>query len=115
MAQRKAATVEVLYFKAQLPCCQARACNALEGDIKKTIETNFQNKNVSFREIKLNDPSNSELIKQYNAKSQTVVLLKTKRGKTKSIDVSGIVSGYTRNNDYETFQKNLTEEINKLL
>lgn len=114
-AQNKETKVEVLYFKAQLTCCQARACNALEVDVQKVIDNNFKNKNVSFKEIKLNDPANADLIKAYNAKSQTVVLISTKKGKTNSTDVSDIVSEYAKNNDFEAFQKKLTEKINQLL
>ena len=30
--------VEVLYFKANLACCKATACNVLEGNIRSIIE-----------------------------------------------------------------------------
>lgn len=115
IAQNKEAKVEVLYFKAQLACCKARACNALEGNVQKVVDDNFKDKNVSFKEIKLNDPANAELIKSYNAKSQTVVLVYTKKRKTSSADVSDIVAEYVKTNDFETFQKKLTEQINQLL
>jgi len=115
IAQNKEAKVEVLYFKAQLACCKAKACNAVEGNVKKVVDDNFKDKNVSFREIKLNDPANAELIKSYNAKSQTVVLVYTKKRKTSSADVSDIVTEYVKTNDLEAFQKKLTEQINQLL
>lgn len=114
-AQNKDTKVEILYFKAQLSCCQAKACNALGADVQKVIDNNFKNKNVSFREIKLNETANADLIKTYNAKSQTVVLISTKKGKTNSVDVSDIVSQYAKNNDFEAFQKKLTEKISQLL
>ena len=114
-AQNKGTKVEVLYFKAQLACCQARACNTLEVDVQKVIDNNFKNNNVSFKEIKLNDSANSELIKTYNAKSQTVVLVATKKSKRISVDVSDIVSEYAKNSDFEVFQKKLSEQINQLL
>ncbi len=114
-AQNKGTKVEVLYFKAQLTCCQARACNTLGADVQKVIDNNFKNKNVSFKEIKLNDPANADLIKTFNAKSQTVVLISTKKGKRISVDVSDIVSEYAKNNDFEVFQKKLSEKINQLL
>ena len=43
--------VEVLYFKAQLSCCQARACNTLENDIKTLIAANFDTSKVTFTEV----------------------------------------------------------------
>jgi|GEM_PF-6078478 len=36
-AQKKLVKVEVLYFKAQLSCCQDKTCNAIETDVKKIM------------------------------------------------------------------------------
>ena len=104
---------EVLYFKANLPCCQATACNNVESAVKSIIDANFGNK-VEFKQIKLADASNSVLIQKYNAKTQTVIVLVKKR-KEKFIDISDIVRNYTRDNDKEKLEKELVAKINKML
>jgi len=104
--------VEVLYFKAQLTCCQARACNSLENDIRTFIAANFDTTKVQFTEIKLADETNKTLIKQYNAKSQTVVLVNAK--KKKNMDVSDLVRHYLRNGDKTTFEKELLQKIKEI-
>lgn len=115
-AQKKSNSVVVLYFKAELACCKARACNQLEADVNKVIKQNFENKKVTFKEIKLNDAANQAVIDLYNAKSQTVILVATnKKNKTTSVDVSAIIAEYATNNNFESFSEKLTEEINKLL
>jgi hypothetical protein len=86
-AQSNKGTVEVLYFKANLACCKARACNALEGDIQAIITKNFTDGSVVFRQIKLADTTNKALIDKYNAKSQTVVIVKGKKKKEIRKDV----------------------------
>ena len=104
--------VEVLYFKAQLSCCQARACNTLENDIKTLIAANFDASKVTFTEILLTDEKNKALIEQYKAKSQTVVVVNAKKKKT--IDVSDLVRTYLRNGDKATFEKELIQKIKNL-
>ncbi|MDD4234683.1 MAG: hypothetical protein PHF99_01575 [Bacteroidales bacterium] len=113
-AQNKTA-IEVLYFKASLSCCQARACNQLEADVKKLINENFNDKDIAFKEIKLDEEANKALVEQYDAKSQTVVLVSTKRGKSKSLDISDIVRDYARTNNYDAFSKAMSEKIENLL
>ena len=104
--------VEVLYFKAQLSCCQARACNTLENDIKTLIAANFDASKVTFTEILLTDEKNKALIEQYKAKSQTVVVVNAKKKKT--IDGSDLVRTYLRNGDKATFEKELIQKIKNL-
>ena len=72
-AQSNKKSVEVLYFKANLACCKAKACNALEGNIKSIIDKNYPNGNVNFKVVKLADEANKELVDKYKAQSQTVV------------------------------------------
>ena len=104
--------VEVLYFKTQLSCCQARACNTLENDIKTLIAANFDASKVTFTEILLTDEKNKALIEQYKAKSQTVVVVNAKKKKT--MDVSDLVRTYLRNGDKATFEKELIQKIKNL-
>lgn len=104
--------VEVLYFKAQLSCCQARACNTLENDIKTLIAANFDASKVTFTEVLLADTKNKALIEQYKAKSQTMVVVNAKKKKT--IDVSDLVRTYLRNGDKATFEKELIQKIKNL-
>ncbi|MFO8066263.1 MAG: hypothetical protein R6U11_01645 [Bacteroidales bacterium] len=102
---------EVLYFKANLPCCPAKACNQLEADIKEIIKNNFSDDEVIFKTIKIADKKNSELINKHNAKSQTVVIVS---GET-AIDVSDIVKTYSRKKNKEEFKSKLIAQINKSL
>ena len=104
--------VEVLYFKAQLSCCQARACNTLENDIKTLIAANFDTSKVTFTEVLLADAKNKALVEQYKAKSQTVVVVNAKKKKT--MDVSDLVRTYLRNGDKATFEKELIQKIKNL-
>ena len=71
-AQSSKSKIEIFYFKANLSCCKARACNALEADVKSVIEKHFPKENISFKVIKLEDEANKALIEKYNAKSQKV-------------------------------------------
>lgn len=103
---------EILYFKAQLPCCQATACNNLESVVKAIVEKNYPNGDVVFKKIALADTENKSLIDKYSAKSQTVVIVNTKKKKEASTDVSAVVRAYARSNDKDVFEKELIEKIN---
>ena len=107
--------VQVLYFKAQMACCKAAACNNLEAEIKGVIEENFKGKNVTFKQVLLADETNKALVEKHNAKAQTVVLVATKKKKETTIDVSDIVRKYARSGDKEAFEKELTDKIKELL
>lgn len=114
-AQKSRKSVEVLYFKANLSCCQAKSCNAIEGDIKSIVEDNYES-NVVFKQIKLEDETNKPLIEKYNAKSQTVVLVKYIRTKEKeSVDVSKIVKQYAYDKNKDNLKNELTTAIDELL
>jgi len=104
---------EVLYFKAELACCKAKACDALEGDVKAVVEKNFTSEKVTFLEVKLTDESNKELVDKYNAKSQTVVIVTKMRKKETAVDVSDIVRNYSRSQNKEEFEKELVAKINE--
>jgi hypothetical protein len=103
---------EVLYFMA---CCQAKACDALEEDIKAIVEKNFNNETIAFKEIKFADASNKELVERYSAKSQTVVIVATKKGKESNVDVSDIVRKYNRNKNKDSFESELISKINETI
>jgi len=107
--------VEVLYFKAQLACCKAAACNNLEAEVKGIIEKNFAKKAVTFKQVALADEANKALVEKYEAKSQTVVLVVTKKKKETAVDVSDIIRRYARTNDKAAFEKELTDKINESL
>jgi len=105
----------ILYFKANLSCCKARACNALEADVRSVIEKYFADKNISFKVVKLADEANKALIEKYNAKSQTVVIVKKKKRKETVTDVSAIVRNYAIKKDKEMFEKELKNKISECL
>ena len=97
-------STEVLYFKADLCRCKAGACNALQADVDSVIIKYFQNENIEFKVIKLADEANNDLVAKYNAKSQTVVIVSTKRKKENVIDVSDIVANYSKSKDKAKFE-----------
>ncbi|OIP02067.1 MAG: hypothetical protein AUJ97_06420 [Bacteroidetes bacterium CG2_30_32_10] len=90
-AQSKKSSIEVLYFKANLACCKAKACNVLESDIQNIITKNYPDGSVKFTEVKLVDVANKDLIDKYNAKSQTVIIVKKTKKKETFVDVSDLV------------------------
>ncbi len=106
---------EVLYFKADLPCCHARACNNLEANIKTMIESYYADGSVSFKTVRLSDPDNVHLIEKFNARSQTVVIVSMKRGKENITDISDMVRAFARSNNTESFEKDLTAKIDENL
>ena len=105
---------EVLFFKAELSCCKARACEQLEKDIKSIVEENFSDNELAFRSVKIADKENKALVNKYNAKSQTVVVA-DKNGEEKSIDISDLVSRYQKTKDKEAVKKIIVDKINTIL
>ncbi len=113
--QSHAQKVEVLFFKANLACCAAKACANLEGQIKSVVEKNFKSAHVAFKTVMLSDSANAELVNQYNAKSQTVVIVQKKKKNAQSKDVSELVKNLTRTKDEATFEKDFVAAIKELL
>ncbi len=107
--------VEVLYFKANLACCHARACNQLESQVKSVIEKNYQNGDVVFITVPIGIAENQELVDKYNASSQSVVIVSKKRRKETITDATAIVRDFRRTRNMEAFEQSLTQEINKVL
>lgn len=114
-AQSTKGKAEVLYFKANLACCKAKACNVLEADIKAIVEKNYPNGNVVFKEIKLADESNKALIDKYQATSQTVVIVKKKKKNETSVNVTDIVKNFLLDQNKETLEKELIAKIDGML
>lgn len=108
-------SVEVLYFKANLACCKARACDALQADVDSVLKKNFVKENIDFKVIKLADEANKDLIAKYNAESQTVVFVEKKRKKETATDLSPIVKDYAMNRDKEKFENEFTAKISEVL
>ena len=107
--------IEVLYFKANLACCKAKACNTLEAKVKEIVEKTWTDGSVTFRQVRLSDTTNTDLIKKYNAQSQTLILVKYSKKKSTSVDVSGILQDYAKTNDTQKFETELTARINELI
>ena len=80
-AQTKKGKIEVLYFKANLCACRAKVCTAVGNDIKNIIDKNYPDSSIIFREIKLADVANKEIVTKYNAQSQSLIIVKKKKGK----------------------------------
>lgn len=103
---------EVIYFKANLPCCQATACNNLENQVKGIVESNFTDDNVVFTTKKIADPDNKDLVEKYNAKSQTLIIVGTnKKKKNNTLDVSDILRKYLRSEDADELENTLVAKI----
>ena len=114
-AQTNKKSIEVLYFKANLACCKAKACNMLESEIQTIIEKTYTDGSVLFKEVKLADDSNKVLVEKYKAQSQTVVLVKKRKGKEISADVSDIVKQYLTDKNKEKFEADLVQRINSFI
>lgn len=113
-AQQKKSGIEVLYFKANLACCKARACNTLEAKVQEIIEKNWTDGTVKFRQVKLSDTLNNQLIDMYHAQSQTLIIEKTTKKKVISRDATSILQEFAKTNDAATFQKNLNDLVNEI-
>jgi hypothetical protein len=114
-AKEKKNVIEVLYFKANLACCKARACNALEAKVKEIVDKNWTDGSVTFRQVKLSDSTNTELVKKYNAQSQTLILVKSSKKKDSSLDISTILQEYAKTNDEQKFETEFTAKINEFI
>jgi type 1 fimbria pilin len=114
-AKEKKVVIEVLYFKANLACCKARACNALEVKVKEIVEKNWTDGSVTFRQVKLSDLTNAELIKKYSAQSQTLVLVKSGKKKETSLDISMMLQAYAKTNDAQKFENEFTARVNEFI
>ncbi|MBP7103161.1 MAG: hypothetical protein KBA86_07925 [Bacteroidales bacterium] len=112
IAQNGSKKIEVLYFKANLSCCQARACQNLEMATKDIIAKNFSTDQVVFKTIALADEANKKLVEMYKTKSQSLIVVLPK--KKKYVDLSGILAKYARKNDREAYEKELVAKINEL-
>lgn len=112
MAQTSSKKFEVLYFKANLSCCQAQACQNLETVTKDIIVKNFSADEAVFKTIALADEANKKVVDTYNAKSQTLIVINTK--KKKYLDLSGLLAKYARNNDRDVYEKELVAKIKEL-
>ncbi len=113
--QAVAQKVEVMYFKANLACCHARACNHLENQVKAIVEENFQNGEVVFRAVRISDPSNAELVEKYSARSQTVVVVSANRRKEKVTDATQMVQDFRRTRNKDAFEENFIGAIKAML
>lgn len=114
-SQSKNNSVEVLYFKAKQCACKTRVCDALENQMKSTIEKDFPDENIVFTRVWLNDKGNATLIEKYQAKPQTVVLVKTKRKKEWSADLTEPVKNLTVKGKAETAEADLKNKIAEIL
>lgn len=114
-AQQKKVASQVLYFKASLACCKAKACNALEANVKSIIEKNWADGSVTFRQVQLSDTTNNELIKRYNAQSQTLIIVVTKKKTETSTDLSAILRYFVASKDTAKFEKELINNINEAI
>ncbi len=114
-SQSKNKSVEVLYFKARQCACKTRACNALENQVKSIIDQGFPDKNIEFKQVWLDDKENATLIEKYHATGQTVVMVKTKRKKEWSTDLTEPVKNLTITGKSETAKAELKKLIDENL
>ncbi|MFW5872987.1 MAG: hypothetical protein ACOCVN_03275, partial [bacterium] len=88
-------------------------CNQLENNLKSIIENNFSNDEVTFQRVKLADENNKELVNEYNARSQTVIIEANK--KSKSLDISDMVARYQKSRDKKAVEKEIVDKIKTVL
>lgn len=102
---------KVIYFKANLSCCQARACDQLESSIKSIVEKHFTSDEVGFHEVKLANKNNKSLVKKYNAKSQTVAVVNN----DETLDISDLVATYQRSRSKKEAEQKIVDKIKSML
>ena len=105
---------DILYFKANLPCCQAAACDALQNEVQAIISRNFKKSEVRMLVVKLTDEKNKSLIEKHQAKSQTLIL-EFRNNKKKPVDLSDILRAYLRINDRKQLESSIVERIKQNL
>lgn len=110
-AQSKKGNTEVLYFKANLCACKAKACTAAGNDIKTIIEKCYPDKSVTFREVALADSANKKIVIKYNAQSQSLIIVKKKKKSETFLDVSDIVKEYSQKQDKVALEQALKSKI----
>ena len=87
-----------------MACCKARACAAVENDVKTIVENNFKECNVVFKSVRIADPENASLVEQYNAQSQTVIIVVQKKKKFTSVDATLLVREFIQKQDKPAFE-----------
>lgn len=107
------AKVELLFFKANLGCCASRYGDQIIEDTREIIQKKFSTKLVSFKVIEIADVANKDLVAKHNAKSQTVVIMNSK--KKTSEDISSIIALYVKDNNEKKLETALVEKINNFL
>lgn len=107
--------VEVLYFKAKQCACKTMTCNAIEDQVKYVIDKEFQDKNIEFKRVWLNEKENDALIQKYSAKPQTVVLVKKKKDKETVTDLTEMVKDFAMKQNKEKFETELKVKISESL
>lgn len=112
---QKKTSIEVLYFKAPLPCCKARACSALQGDVDSVVVKYFSKENAVFKSLSLADTANNKLAEKYKAAPQTVVIVKRKKKKETSRDLTPILQTYKANWDKAAFEREMKQAISEFL
>ncbi len=109
--QAKAQNVEVLYFRADLGCCQARACEFFSGQVKEAMEQNYNSKDVVFRVVRIASPDNADLVKAHNARSMSLVVVNSANGKSK--DMSHALAEYRRDRDMDKLEAAIAEAVDE--
>lgn len=112
MAQTSSKKVEVLYFKANLSCCQAKTCNNLENVSRDIVAKNFSADEVAFKTVALANEANKSLVNKYKAKSQSLIIVNNK--KKKHFNMSNALAKYARDKDKAAFEKELIVKIKQL-
>jgi hypothetical protein len=108
-------TIKVLYFKAELSCCMAAACNTMQTDIANIVSEKFDD-NVQYELVSIANEANSQLVSKYNAISQTVVLEKYQNNVLVDFtDITRTVKQYAFDKNKEKFTEALQKEVDNLL
>lgn len=114
-AQQKKVAAEVLYFKASQSGSKAKTSNALEARVRAIVEKNWPDGKVVFRQVRLDDPLNRDLVKQYNAQSQSLVIVVTKKDVETSTNISALLRDFVMKNDTAKFEAELTGLIREAI
>ncbi len=95
----------VYYFYAKPRCI---SCKNIESYTKETVAS-LNNKNIKYKEIDLDNPTNKHYKKEYKLFTKSVVLSKVQNGK--EIKSKNLTEIWTKLSNEKAFKAYLTKEI----
>jgi len=104
--------LQIYYFHATHRC---PTCNSIEANIKKVLESNFENEIeqgiINFTVLNVEDAENKNLAEKYQATGAALHLVDIENGKENDNDLTNYAFSYSRNQP-EVFLQGMKDTIN---